>query len=121
MEIIKQLTYIFTFSFIGQSVSKYFDISIPGSIIGLILFFICLKFKLVKIEKVENTSKFLMDNLGILFIPAGVAIMLNFHKIKDTWLILFVICLITTIISLIVVAKFTQYLIEKRDNDVRNN
>lgn len=115
MNIIKELVYILGFSLIGQSISYILKIPVPGSVIGLVLFFLSLQFKIVKLEKVDKTSKFLTDNLAVFFIPAGVAIMVNFKYIKDTWLLILLICLFSTIISLIVVGKITQYLIHKGD------
>ncbi|WP_156299410.1 CidA/LrgA family protein [Streptobacillus canis] len=113
MKIIKQLAYILAFSYIGVSISKITNIPVPGSVIGLILFFMALQFKLIRLEKVEETSRFLTENLAVLFIPAGVAIMISFKYIKDSWMIILGICLITTIISLIFTGKLVQYLINK--------
>ncbi|WP_064607537.1 CidA/LrgA family protein [Streptobacillus moniliformis] len=115
MKIIIGLLYILFFSFIGQSLSKIINLPIPGSVIGLILFFLALQFKIVKLESVETTSKFLVDNLAILFIPAGVGIMISFKHIKDIWVSILLICLFTTILSLVVVGKLTQHLISKGD------
>ncbi|CAM3149207.1 CidA/LrgA family protein [Streptobacillus ratti] len=115
MKIIMELSYILFFSFIGQSLSKIINLPIPGSVIGLILFFLALQFKIVKLESVETTSKFLVDNLAILFIPAGVGIMISFKHIKDIWVSILLICLFTTILSLVVAGKLTQHLISKGD------
>ena len=115
MDIILELTYIMGFSFLGQSITKLTGIPVPGSVVGLILFFLALQFKIVKLDGVETTSKFLTDNLAILFIPAGVAIITNFSKIRDIWFILAIICFVSTIISLIFVGKLTQHLIHRGD------
>ena len=80
MNILIELTYILGFSFLGQTISKTTGIPVPGSVIGLILFFLSLQFKIIKLEGVEKTSNFLTDNLAILFIHAGVAIISNFNK-----------------------------------------
>ncbi len=115
MKIIIELLYILFFSFIGQSLSKIINLPIPGSVIGLIIFFLALQFKLVKLENVETTSKFLIDNLAILFIPAGVGIMISFKHVQEIWVSILLICLFTTLLSLVIVGKFTQYLISKGD------
>lgn len=115
MNIFKQLTYILIFSIVGQSISKFINILVPGSVIGLILFFLCLQFNILELKKVDATSKFLTENLAILFIPAGVGIMVNFYYIKDKWIPILLICLFSTILSLIVVGKITQYLLHRGD------
>lgn len=113
MDILIQITYILGFSLIGQYITLLTKLPIPGSVIGLILFFIALKTKIVKLHKVEATSKFLNDNLALFFVPAGVGILVNFQYIKDTWLIILLICFITTLISLVVVGLITQFLLNK--------
>ena len=113
MNILIELTYILGFSFLGQTISKTTGIPVPGSVIGLILFFLSLQFKIIKLEGVEKTSNFLTDNLAILFIPAGVAIISNFNKIKNIWVLLAIICFVSTIISLIFVGRLTQHLIKR--------
>ncbi|CAM3073070.1 CidA/LrgA family protein [Streptobacillus felis] len=115
MKIIIELLYILTFSFIGQGLSKILNLPIPGSVIGLILFFLALQYNIVKLEKVETTSKFLVDNLAMLFIPAGVGIMVSFKYIQNIWVSILLISLFTTILSLVLVGKLTQYLISKGD------
>ena len=98
MNILIELTYILGFSFLGQAISKTTGIPVPGSVIGLILFFLSLQFKIIKLEGVEKTSNFLTDNLAILFIPAGVS----------------------TIISLIFVGRLTQHLIKRGEKNESN-
>lgn len=120
MNILIELTYILGFSFLGQTVSKTTGIPVPGSVIGLILFFLSLQFKIIKLEGVEKTSNFLTDNLAILFIPAGVAIISNFNKIKNIWVLLAIICFISTIISLIFVGRLTQHLIKRGEKNESN-
>ena len=120
MNILIELTYILGFSFLGQTISKTTGIPVPGSVIGLILFFLSLQFKIIKLEGVEKTSNFLTDNLAILFIPAGVAIISNFNKIKNIWVLLAIICFVSTIISLIFVGRLTQHLIKRGEKNEAN-
>lgn len=121
MKLYKELTYILGFSFIGHIISTMLKLPIPSSIIGLLLFFIALKTKIIKIEKVEKTSNFFIESLPILFVPAGVKIITVFHHIENIWFKIFLVCLITTIISLIVVGIFMEFLIKRRENDTSNN
>lgn len=115
MEIYKQLMYIFLFSLIGELISKSFNLIIPGSVIGMLLLFVFLEFKLLKLEKIEKVSNFLTNNLGILFVPAGVGIMTKFGLIKNIWASFFVLAVLTTVISLVIIAKIVDFMINKKD------
>ncbi len=110
MNIYKEMMYILIFSLIGEFVSSAINLPIPGSVIGMIILFIFLELKLIHMKKFERVGEFLLDNLGILFVPAGVGIMVKFDFIKEIWLSFFIIAIITTIISLIVTVKVVEFI-----------
>ena len=56
-------------------------ISVPSSIIGMLLLTFLLKVKVIKLEWVETISNFLVKNMGFFFVPPGVALMLYFDII----------------------------------------
>lgn len=108
MKIYKQLTYILLFSFLGEIISKGLNLPVPGSVVGMLLLFLALQFKIVKIEDVELVGHFLIDNLAILFVPAGVSLMIYFSVIKDSWLALLVVSAVTTTISIAFIGVVVQ-------------
>lgn len=101
--------YILIFSLIGEFISILIKFPIPGSVIGMIILFIFLEFKLIKMKKIERVGEFLLDNLGILFVPAGVGIMVKFDFIKEIWLSFFLIAIISTVISLVITVKIVEF------------
>lgn len=109
MDIYKEIMYILIFSLIGELISNIIKLPIPGSVIGMIILFIFLELKLIHMKKIEKVGEFLIENLGILFVPAGVGIMVKFNFIKEIWLSFFVIAIITTVISLIITVKIVEF------------
>jgi holin-like protein len=59
----------------GEIVTRSLHIPIPGSIIGLVLLFILLAAGIIRLDWIEEVSNFLLDNMGILFVPFGVSLM----------------------------------------------
>ncbi|MCO6017522.1 CidA/LrgA family protein [Carnobacterium divergens] len=119
MDIYKQLLYILSFSFLGEVLSKVFTLPIPGSVIGMLLLFLALQFKVLKVKDVETVGGFLLGNLSILFLPAGVGIMVYFPVIKDTWWLLLIISLLTTAFTIGFVGLIVQGVKRKfEDNSV---
>lgn len=120
MEFYKELMYILIFSFIGEGLSPHIPLPIPGSVIGMFLLFIALETKIIQLKKIEKVGNFLISNLGILFVPAGVGIMTKFGLIKKIWLSFFTLTIITTVISLIIIAKTVEivknYFEKRKDN-----
>lgn len=95
MKIITQLFWIFTFAFLGDVVSAIIPIAIPGSVIGMVLLFVALHFHWIEMEQVDEAGNWLTSNMGILFVPAGVALMTNFDILSQYWWQLIIIVLVS--------------------------
>lgn len=108
MNIYKQFLIILSFSFLGEVLSKVFNLPVPGSVIGMLFLFLALEFKILKVKDVETVGGFLLGNLSILFLPAGVGIMVYFPIIKDTWWLLLLVSIITTAFTVAFVGVIVQ-------------
>ena len=117
MKIIKQLFWIFLFSFIGEIISTLIAsfIAIPASVIGMVLLFIALHFKWLRIDQVDEVGTWLTDNMGIFFVPAGVGLMANFAILANTWWQLLIIMVVTTILMMGFVGRVVQYIKQKSE------
>ena len=110
MDIYKEFMYILIFSVLGEMIAKAINLPFPGSVIGMLLLFLSLELKIISLNKIEKVGNFLLANLAILFIPAGVGIMTKFNLIKNIWLSFLLLNVITTIISLILIAKIVEFI-----------
>lgn len=100
---------------VGDIVQKYFQLSIPSTVIGMIILLLLLLLRIVKIQWVDGISKILLDNLSLLFIPAGVGIINEFQIFKGHLLPIIAIIVITTIIVILVTGYTVQVLIGPKD------
>lgn len=82
----------------GEFLSTSLHLPIPGNILGMIILFVLLCTKVVKVENISNVTNFLLEHLAFFFIPAGVGLMASMGIIKSTWWQLLVVCLSTTVI-----------------------
>lgn len=82
MKLYVQLMVILTFSFAGEVLSTIFNLPVPGSIIGLILLFLALKYKIIRLRHIDAVGNFLLANMTILFLPPAVGLMEHFQDIK---------------------------------------
>ena len=64
-----QVFHILFFYFVGECISHFIHGFIPGSVIGMVLLFLALAFKVVKPCHGNKISKFLTDNIGLFFLP----------------------------------------------------
>lgn len=97
--ILRQIGMIFLIYLMGESIATLLPIAIPGNIIGMLLMFLFLTLKWIKLQQVQTVGRFLLSHMAFLFIPAGVSIMESFELIKDDWFKIILICILTTIIT----------------------
>ena len=72
--------------FISQLIKNV--INIPGSILGMVILFLLLEFKILSEDKIKETADFFLSNMGIFFIPAGVSLIKSLDLIKDNFVLL---------------------------------
>lgn len=102
---VKQCTILFGCMALGELLVAVTGLSLPGSIVGMLLLAAFLEMGWVKLEWVKNISDFLLSNLGFFFVPPGVALMLNFDTIaRDFWPIT-----IATLVSTVLVLLSTGW------------
>ena len=113
MKLYVQLMIIFSISLIGEGISYLFHLPIPGSIIGLILLFLALQFKIFRLRHVSMVGNFLLANMTILFLPPAVGIMDKFHVIAP-YLLPIVLIIVGAIVINVIFIAVVVHLIKNR-------
>ena len=108
MKYLKQFTLILVFSFIGEILHKLLPFPIPASIYGITLLFLSLEFKILKLEKVKDSGKFMIEIMPVMFIPSSVGLMDSWGLIKDSFLPYIAIPMVSTVLVMGVSAWITQ-------------
>ncbi|OGO79250.1 MAG: murein hydrolase transporter LrgA [Clostridiales bacterium GWB2_37_7] len=109
MKLLRQITIILSFAFLGEILNKLVGIPIPGNILGMFLLLLSLLTGIVKLQQIEETSRFLLDHMAVLFVPAGVGLISVIGIIKDTWWILLLIAVSTTFLVMSVTGLVVKY------------
>lgn len=107
--IILQIGVIHLFLFAAIGLKKWLSIPLPETIIGLVLLFLALHFKIVKLEWVEQGGRWLMVELLLFFIPSTVGIV-NYQELLSldgVWI------LITIFISTMTVIGVTGLIVQR--------
>lgn len=87
-------------------------IFIPGSIFGMIILLCLLIFKIIKVNYVETSGKFLLKNMGFFFIPLGVGLIDSVDLLKEVWLDLLLIIIISGSLVMYISSKVTDLVIK---------
>lgn len=104
-----QIIVLFIFYFIGSWIQQKFHLSIPGSIIGMILLFTLLITKVIPSKWIEIGSSFLLSQLPLLFVPVTVGIMDYFSLFKGRGLFSLLIVVIGTVLVFVISGLVTQW------------
>lgn len=113
---IRQCLIIFGCLAVGELVVWLTGITIPSSIIGMLVLTACLQMKFIRLDWVKPMADFLISNLGFFFVPPGVALMLYLDIIKAELLPIVVATVVSTILVL-VATGWTHQIFRKKHGD----
>ena len=123
MKYLKQLSILFAFTFISEILNQIIPLPIPASIYGLVFLFLCLEFKIIKIDQIKDTADFLLAILPIMFVPSSVGFIKALPLMKKYGIQFLIIGVSTTFLVMIVSGLITQLIlrIKKRFNKKSGN
>lgn len=119
LKILKQVAVIFGVCLLGQAISEVIPISFPGSVISMVIMFILFLVNWLKPKKLKEVNGFLLENMAFFFIPSGVGIITQFDVIKNSVLQIFIICVVSTVVTFAATA-YTVKLVMNIQNKLRS-
>ncbi|HBF6470204.1 TPA: CidA/LrgA family protein [Clostridioides difficile] len=122
MKVFNQLVVILSIWVIGEYISSFIQgiILIPGSIVGMLLLFLLLQFKVLDLSSIENVSGFFLDNMAIFFIPAGVSLIKSLDLIRENVLVLLLVICLSTLIVMYTTGIIVEKMIKKKEEGQKN-
>ena len=113
MKYVKQFVIIIAISFIGEFLKYLLPLPVPASIYGMVLMFVALLTGILKLDDVKDTAKFLIEIMPLMFIPAGVGLMVSWDTLRPL-LIPIIIITVVTIITVMAVSGHTAQLVLRK-------
>lgn len=114
MNAVFQLAIIFGISFAGEMLNAVLPLPVPASVYGLVILFLLLCTKIVKLEQVEQVSGYLMAIMPVFFIEPTVGIMNSYGLVKGKILPLFTACFLSFGAVIAVTGRISQSMIRYR-------
>jgi len=103
---IKGIALLLLFQLIGESIVFSSGISLPGPVVGLVLFFVamqlCKQTGFSLFADAEKAADGFLANLGLLFVPAGVGVVALWSELQSQAAVLLLIVVVSAILTLIV-------------------
>ena len=113
------LTQLLAFQLLGEVLARSLALPVPGPVLGMVMLFAFLLWRGGPGEALQDTGQTLLQNLSLLFIPAGTGIMVHLHRVYAEWLPLLLSLLASTFITLAVTAGVMRLCHSKSAGDAR--
>lgn len=101
---IRALALILSLQLIGETVARATGAPLPGPVIGMALLFAGLMAAGGPSASLEGAARGFLDNLGLLFVPAGVGVSLHLGRVADEAAAIIAAVIVATLITIIATA-----------------
>ena len=113
MKYLIQFLVIIAFSFWGEVIHYILPLPIPASIYGILLLFLVLEMKWIKVKDIREASSFLIAIMPVMFIPAAVGLIDSWGSIGSNWLAYIIATIVSTFVVMAASGLVTQFVIRK--------
>lgn len=101
---IQTLATLLVFQSLGEVLSFVLKLPVPGPVIGMALLLGWLRLRPKAYAQLRETSIGLLRHLSLLFVPAGVGVMLHAARLADEWLPIALALVLSTALAIAVTA-----------------
>jgi holin-like protein len=113
MKYVIQFLIIVAFTFAGELLHHFLLLPIPAGIYAMVLLFIALELKWVKVSDVREVSSFLIAAMPVMFIPSAAGLLDSWGIVRGALLPYLVITVASTFAVMGISGAVTQAVIKK--------
>ena len=114
IQLVRSLVILYIILLLGNLISRYIPLGIPGSIWGLLLLFLGLTTRIIRLEWIYLGSSLLIRYMAVLFVPVSVGIIKYYDLLVSQWKILLIPNILSTFLTLFIIAFLGNYLFYKQ-------
>ncbi|MBE9066238.1 CidA/LrgA family protein [Leptolyngbya cf. ectocarpi LEGE 11479] len=85
MNFLNGITWLLLYELVGEVSVLMLPIPIPGPVVGMVLLFLTLLLRGRSTAALDAAGTTLLSHLSLLFVPAGVGLMVHFERIAQEW------------------------------------
>ena len=117
MKYVHQLGIILAFSLLGELLSALVPFPVPAAIWGMVLLLLALLCRILRVEAVRETGRFLVSILPLLFVVPTVGLVDCFDLVANNWVPILVILVVGTVVTFGVSGGLTRLFTRGGDRD----
>ena len=110
---LKQSAIFFGFSLLGEALNRLIPLPIPAAVYGLVLLFVALCLKIVKVAQINKVSDFLLTILPILFVSPAVNLLESWGIVAPHVVTIALLVLSSTVLVFAVAGVISQLICGK--------
>lgn len=117
MNFLNGVTILLIYQLVGEISVLLLRIPVPGPVLGMIMLFLTLLLRGNSTASMDSASTALLSQLSLLFVPAGVGMMVHFDRIINEWIPISFALVLSTVLTMAATAAImlgTQHLLSKR-------
>lgn len=101
------------FQCVGEVLVYVLKLPIPGPVAGMLLLLAVLLMSPSLMSRMEATGNELLRHLALLFVPAGVGIIVSASSLDGHWIAVITSVLISTVLTMVVTAAVMRFVMAK--------
>ena len=97
-------TLLLVFQLAGEVLVQLTGLPVPGPVVGMLMLFLTLAARGSAPLWLRDTCQGMLSHLSLLFVPAGVGVLLHFERLGAEWLPIVVALVASTVLTIAVTA-----------------
>lgn len=121
MTILNGITILLIYQLAGEISVLLLGVPVPGPVLGMIMLFLTLLVRNRSSESLDATATALLSHLSLLFVPAGVGIIVHFDRIIEEWIPLTAALVVSTVVTMMATAAIMRGAMHLLSRDEEKN
>jgi holin-like protein len=114
---LKGLTWFLIAQLAGEACMRITKLPVPGPVLGMVILFTGLMLAPAIRTHIGESADLLLAHLSLLFIPAGVGVVLYLRELAQSAWALTVVLLVSTWVGLAVTAWVAQFMLDRQPHE----
>ncbi len=113
MKYLKQTAIILGISFLGEGLHTLLPMPVPASIYGMLLLFLALWTRALRLEDVKETGHFLVEIMAVLFVCPAVGLIGCWDVLREQLVPILAVIVVSLLLTFAVSGLVTQWIMRK--------
>ncbi|NVK00804.1 MAG: CidA/LrgA family protein [Oceanospirillaceae bacterium] len=116
--LVQGLLFVLLFQLFGELIVVSLGLSVPGPVLGMVMLLLLLLNRKQVPQSLRQVAEALLANLALLFVPAGVGLVLHFELLRTEWWIILLALVVSSLGAAVITATLFSLLIKRQRRSV---